>query len=127
LGRSLFSLIPDAPPILARYQRRLVLVSVVALALTAVFSVLRVLWQWPPMPTPAASLVPFLPLYVVIGWTALWWGRLKRRVRAAGGGLCPNCLYDISKAGAEACPECGYACDLAEARWRWKKVGVFKS
>jgi hypothetical protein len=76
-------------------------------------------WLMPP--------VLFLPIYIGIAWFSIAMYRLKRRVRAAAGCLCPNCLYDLTACSdVDKCPECAFAGGVDEARECWRAAGLIK-
>jgi hypothetical protein len=67
-------------------------------------------------------------LYGIIAMSFRW--RLSPRVRAAGGWLCPRCMYPIEPPDAagrtpEVCPECGLREGIANAPDIWRKAGCF--
>jgi hypothetical protein len=69
----------------------------------------------------------FLPIYLGIAWFSISMHRLKRRVRAADGCLCPNCLYDLAACpDVDKCPECAFAGGPNEARESWRAAGLVK-
>ena len=65
------------------------------------------------MPTPwyVAALIGLILLALIPSALIfpVWIVRLQRRVTAAGGRICPNCLYDLRTLDdAAVCPECGW-------------------
>lgn len=53
----------------------------------------------------------------------LWAVRLQRRVVAAGGRICPNCLYDLRTLDdAHTCPECGWDIVTEPPDVTWAKL-----
>ncbi len=53
----------------------------------------------------------------------LWVVRLQRRVVAANGRICPNCLYDLRTLdGAQVCPECGWDIVSEPPAETWAKL-----
>jgi len=53
-------------------------------------------------------LVDLLVVGVVVCATLVYTKRLRRRLQAAGGELCPDCGYDVRTLAS--CPECGRIC-----------------
>lgn len=53
----------------------------------------------------------------------IWVVRLQRRVIAAGGRICPNCLYDLRTLDdAQVCPECGWDVVSEPPEDTWAKL-----
>lgn len=79
-------------------------------------------------PPGVFSILLYLPIYVVIGVSATFSFRLKRRVRDADGLVCTNCLYDLRGiVDADACPECGQSGSADTMRERWRKAKILRS
>lgn len=73
--------------------------------------------------TPLGAMVVWVPVFAGQAYLFIQLRRLKRRLRAADGMLCPTCAYDLRGVGREApCPECGAALDAETVRNAWKDV-----
>lgn len=59
-------------------------------------------WKWSRLIFWAGTLVAV----VCAVWAVTWELYIRAKVNAAGGTLCPRCLYDL-RGSTTACPECG--------------------
>jgi hypothetical protein len=72
------------------------------------------------------GVAPMLPLtlggvlWVGVAWAIEW--PLRRRLRRAGGALCPGCGYDLVDRPSAICPECGLRISAEEAVDAWGRL-----
>ena len=118
----------DAPPLVRRYQRRMAWAfGAYVFLVLPVYSLVLLKAGKLPGPSWLTSLGFYMPIYITIGVGAITWRRIIRRVRAAGGYACSNCLYDVSSLpDAEGCPECGYPGNAERMRQQWRRSNVLK-
>ena len=116
-------------PALRRYTRVLQLSIVLVLVTNLAPSILGIVaWRDPWFPGLAGGkllegVVRIGPLIAILTCGIIEHCSLWKRVRASAGGLCGNCLYDLSASPpAGTCPECGTPYKKDALRDRWMRV-----
>lgn len=73
--------------------------------------------------TPLGAMAVWVPVFAGQAYLFVQLSRLRRRLRAADGMLCPTCAYDLRGVERDApCPECGAALDVETVRNAWKDL-----